>query len=75
MTNAVEKEQDQTNQKHGQWLTVSSSEVGVFEQTLRGSKDISQEAIWERNVLEMECKGHKFGNVLDDFQDQVELMW
>lgn len=59
----------------GEGLTVSSSEVGVLEQTLKGDKEIIQEAIWERSVLEMECKGTKFGNVPDDFQDQAELMW
>ena len=33
------------------------------------SERISQEAIWKKSVSDIQCKGPKFGNMPDDFQE------
>lgn len=74
MTNTMEIEEPcQTDQTYvGEGITCRRG--SVFEKRLEGDEGISQEALWDRGILEMGCKGPKFGDMLGDFQDNLELM-
>lgn len=54
----------------GKGSTIIPNEVGVFKLKFEGGEGIRQKAICERSVLEIPCKGPKFGSMPDDFQEE-----